>query len=58
MEKLLWFYDHLEQVLVVFHILAIILVNLTPTPKDDAWVAKVYRKVEMAAGLITPRAKE
>ncbi|HWL80101.1 MAG TPA: hypothetical protein VNR89_04050 [Roseomonas sp.] len=38
--------------------LAKLIVNLTPTPKDDEIVAKVYRGVEIVAGIITSKAKQ
>lgn len=34
------------------------IVNLTPTPADDKWVAKIYRVIEAIAGLFTDKAKE
>lgn len=39
------------------HALAVAIVNLTPTPKDDEILEKVYRVVEIAAGLFTSKAK-
>jgi hypothetical protein len=45
-------------VLAAVHALAIAIVNLTPTPADDAVVAKVYRVIEVLAGIITPNAKD
>lgn len=33
-------------------------VNLTPTPRDDAVFSKVYRVIEMFAGIITSKAKQ
>lgn len=39
------------------HALALFVVNLTPTPKDDAYVKKVYTVVEWLAG-ITQTAKK
>lgn len=39
------------------HALAVAVVNLTPTPKDDAVVAKVYRVIEIAAGLFSRKVK-
>lgn len=44
-------------VLFAAHSLAVAIVNLTPTPKDDAVVAKVYKVIEVFAGLLTKRAK-
>lgn len=43
--------------LIAGHALALAVVNLTPTPRDDAFVAKLYKVVEWLAG-ITKKAKE
>ena len=45
-------------VLAALHGLAIAIVNLTPTPKDDEILAKIYRVVEILAGIFTDRAKD
>lgn len=45
-------------VLAALHGLAIAIVNLTPTPKDDEILAKIYRVVEILAGIFTNRAKD
>lgn len=45
------------EILLAVHAVAILIVNLTPTPKDDAVVAKYYRVIEFLAGLITKLAK-
>lgn len=49
---------------VAIHGVALVIVNLTPTPKDnDALdkytkvVVKVYRAIEILAGIISPRVK-
>ncbi len=39
------------------HAAAVIVVNLTPTPKDDAYVAKFYRFIEILAGIVTKLSK-
>ena len=39
------------------HVLAVAIVNLTPTPKDDAVVAKFYSVIEKIAGIFTDKAK-
>lgn len=39
------------------HALAVAVVNLTPTPKDDEIVGKVYKVVEVVAGVVTRKAK-
>lgn len=41
--------------LIAAHALAIFIVNLTPTPKDDELVAKAYRYIEFAAGIVKPK---
>lgn len=40
------------------HALAVAVVNLTPTPKDDELVAKVYKYIEFAAGIVSKKAKQ
>ena len=49
---------------VAIHGVALIVINLTPTPKDDAaltavakTVVKIYRAIEILAGVITPFVK-
>jgi hypothetical protein len=49
---------------VAIHGVALIIVNLTPTPKDDAALqagakiaVKIYRAIEILAGVITPLIK-
>lgn len=42
-------------VLVAGHALAIAIVNLTPTPKDDEMVAKAYRYIEFLAGIVNSK---
>jgi hypothetical protein len=51
-------------VVVAVHALALAIVNLTPTPKDnealDTYsrvVVKAYRVIELLAGIISPRVK-
>jgi hypothetical protein len=46
------------------HALAVAIVNLTPTPKDNealgafhGWLVRAYRLVEIAAGILGPLAK-
>jgi hypothetical protein len=43
--------------LFAIHAAALAIVNLTPTPKDDAVVAKFYRVLEVVAGLVTKLSK-
>ena len=47
------------------HGVAVVIVNLTPTPKDNEYLdgatkvlVKVYRAVEILAGLVSRRAKQ
>lgn len=47
----------LVQALLAAHGLALLIVNLTPTPRDNAIVARLYRALELIAGLWTPMAK-
>jgi len=51
-------------IVVAAHGLALAVVNLTPTPKDDEALdnisrmgVKVYRAIELLAGVITPLVK-
>lgn len=50
--------------LVAIHGVAVVVVNLTPTPKDDEALdtitrmgVKAYRAIEILAGIVTPFAK-
>jgi len=41
------------EILIAVHAVAVLIVNLTPTPKDDAIVSKVYRWIiEPLAGVV------
>ena len=54
-------FEHINTALTLFaaaHGLALVIVNLTKTPKDDAALAAVYKVVEVIAGIVTPRAKK
>jgi len=44
--------------LLAVHAAAVLIVNLTPTPKDDIFVAKMYRVIEILAGIVTRLSKE
>jgi hypothetical protein len=55
------FFQHAQTFFTVaaaVHSAALVIVNLTKTPKDDEILAKVYKLIEFAAGIITPRAKK
>jgi len=45
-------------VLAALHMLALAIVNVTPTPKDDELYGKVYKVIEVLAGIITKLAKK
>lgn len=54
----------LFEVVIAVHAVAVLIVNLTPTPKDNeavgaagAVIPKLYRAVEMLAGIVLPMAK-
>lgn len=59
--------DHLPEYValaIAIHGVALIIVNLTPSPKDDealgtisAMAVKLYRVLEITAGIVLPNAK-
>lgn len=52
--------DHAQQLIAILfavHALAVLIVNVTPTPKDDAVVSKFYKIIEVLAGIVTKLAK-
>lgn len=49
--------DNVFVVLAAVHALAVAIVNITPTPYDNEVVAKLYRYVEVAAGIVSFKAK-
>jgi len=40
------------------HALALVIVNTTPTPKDDELYGKFYKFIEVIAGIVTKIAKK
>lgn len=55
-----WFIQHhteLFEAIATVHLAAVAIANLTPTPKDDEIIGKVYRVVEILAGIVSPKAK-
>lgn len=58
MDNLLANAKTLLEILFAVHALAVVIVNLTPTQKDDAAVAKYYRIIEILAGIVTRLAKQ
>jgi hypothetical protein len=60
MHSLAQYIKDLTDIVIALHALAIVIVNITTTPKAATApnsVNKVYRFIEMLAGLITPLAK-
>lgn len=45
-------------VILAAHAVALVVVNLTKTPADDAAVAKFYRFIEYFAGFVTKLSKK
>jgi hypothetical protein len=45
-------------VIAAVHVIALFVVNLTPTPVDNLVVEKVYRVIELIGGVVTSKAKE
>lgn len=58
MDNLLAHAKTLVEILLAIHALALLIVNVTPTKKDDAAVAKYYRVIEILAGIVTRLAKQ
>jgi hypothetical protein len=57
----LWAYVHWDVILAylaAIHGIAAVIVNLTPTPKDDEFLAKYYGALEKIAGIVTKVAKQ
>ena len=53
--------DNIELVitfLFAIKIIAVAIVNLTPTPEDNKWLGHFYKALEVVAGIITKTAKE
>ena len=53
--------DNIELVitfLFAIKIIAVAIVNLTPTPEDNKWLGYFYKALEVVAGIITKTAKE
>jgi len=64
MDDMLRHLPEIVALLIAIHGVAVVVVNLTPTPKDDAALdtftrmgVKLYRAIEIFAGIITPFAK-
>jgi hypothetical protein len=46
------------EVIAAVHVLAVLIVNLTPTPKDNEFLRKWYPWIERLAGILTDLAKQ
>ena len=44
-------------IVIHLHVIALFIINVTKTPKSDVVSNRVYRALEMMAGLLTPLAK-
>ena len=56
-----WIIANLEPILLAIlgtQALATLIVNITPTPRDDTVVGLVYRGIEIVAGIVTGKAKQ
>lgn len=51
-------WESIAAVIAGLHVLAIAIVNLTPTPKDNDLVSKIYTWIEKVAGLFGRKVKE
>ena len=51
-------FHKLFQYAIAAHGVCAVIVNMTPTPKDDSVLAAVYRIIEILGGVITPRVKQ
>lgn len=47
----------LIEIILALHGAAVLIVNLTDTPKDDDLVSRFYRGIELFAGIFTPLVK-
>jgi uncharacterized membrane protein HdeD (DUF308 family) len=61
MDILTWLMANLDAIFAILfalHGVALMIVNLTPTPADNAALAKVYSVVEVLAGLVSSKSKD
>jgi hypothetical protein len=58
MDNLLENAKNLIEILIAIHAVALLIVNMTPTQKDNTALAKYYRIVEILAGIVTRLAKD
>lgn len=58
MDNIIQHAKSLVEILFAIHAVALLIVNLTPTQKDNNVVAVYYRVVEILAGIVTRFAKQ
>lgn len=46
------------EILLALHVIALAIVNLTPTPKDNKWLSKIYPMFHIGAGMLTKKSKD
>lgn len=49
--------EDFSKILLHLHVIALFIINVTKVPKTGAIAAKIYKVLEMVAGLLTPLAK-
>jgi hypothetical protein len=49
--------EDFSKILLHVHVIALFIINVTKVPRTSALAAKIYRVLEMVAGLLTPLAK-
>lgn len=58
MEVIVNFIENNALLLGFIHVVALVLVNVTPTPAADSLPGKLYKVLELVAGLVTKTSKE
>lgn len=49
--------EDFSTIILHLHVIALVIVNLTKTPKSGAVATRIYQGLDMLAGLLTPLAK-
>jgi hypothetical protein len=57
MEQFVEHFGTLLLVLLSLHGFALLICNMTKTPKDDEFVKNAYKVIEVLAGIVTAKAK-
>jgi len=50
--------ENLIGIIGALHLLALAIVNVTPTPKDNEVYGRIYKLVEKLAGILTTKVKQ